>query len=67
MPGVQGYISCQILENIFITNFCFKKMLIWPTLQVTILLDATSKEIKKLINLIGKKSEVTKNISSNKY
>ena len=39
--------------------FLFKKMLIWPTLQVTILLAATSKDIEKLINLIGKKSEVT--------
>ena len=67
LPGVQRYISCQILENIFIAGFCFKKMLVWLTLQMTILLYATSKEIEKLINLIGKKSEVTKNISSNKY
>ena len=60
LPCVQGYISCQILENIFIMDlFLFKKMLIWPTLQVTILLAATSKDIEKLINLIVKKSEVT--------
>ena len=34
-------------------------MLIWPTLQVAILLADTSKEIEKLINLIVKESEVT--------
>ena len=46
----------MFIIDLFLFN---KKMLIWPTLQVAILLAATSKEIEKLINLIVKESEVT--------